>query len=88
MPEWAVIEREFPVRISLKGIDKVGMLNEITNYISNVMGVNMRKLQLGGDNGVFEGYIEMLVRDKDSLKNLLDNLRKIDGIEDVVRTDI
>ncbi len=88
VPEWAVIEREFPVRISLKGIDKVGMLNEITNYISNVMGVNMRKLQLGGDNGVFEGYIEMLVRDKDSLKNLLDNLRKIDGIEDVVRTDI
>lgn len=88
VPEWTTIEQEFPVRISLKGIDKIGMLSEITNYISNVMGVNMRKLQLGGENGVFEGYIEMLVRDKRNLQKMLEDLRKIDGIEDVVRTDI
>lgn len=88
VPEWEMIEKEFPVRISLKGIDKVGMLNDITNYISNVMGVNMRKLQLGCEEGIFEGFIEMLVKDKKNLQNMIENLRKIDGIEDVVRTDI
>lgn len=86
--QWVMQDRDFQVRISLHGIDRTGLLHEITHFISLTMGVNMRNLQLGTDGGIFEGYIDMLVKDKNSLDNMLDGLRKIEGIQDVVRMDI
>ena len=78
----------FLVRISLRGIDRVGLLNEITRYISLVMGVNMRKLNLGAEQGIFEGYIDMLVRDRKVLDELITKLGGISGIQSVMRTEI
>ena len=88
IPEWSISDTEYPIRISLKGIDRVGLLNDISAHISQVFGINMRKLQLSVEGGVFEGYIELLVKDKRNLENMVDGLKKIDGIQDVVRTDI
>ena len=88
IPQWIIQEKEFPVRISFKGIDRIGLLNEISYFISQTFGVNMRKLQLGTDEGIFEGYIELLVKDKNTLNEMLDGLKKIEGIQDVIRTDI
>ena len=48
----------------------------------------MRKLNLSTENGVFEGFIELLVKDKSLLDNMVSGLKSIEGIEDVVRTDI
>lgn len=87
-PKWVIQQKEFPVRISFKGIDRVGLLNEITFFISQTMGVNMRKLMLDTEEGIFEGYIELFVQDKNTLNDMLSELRKIEGIQDVVRTDI
>ena len=81
-------EEEFTVRISLKGIDRVGLLNDITQTVSVAMGINMNSLNLGTRDGVFEGFIEMKVRDRKELDSMLASLQKIDGISDVVRTDI
>lgn len=89
VPEWGASSREdFPVRISIKGIDRVGILNELTFFISKTLGVNIRKIHLGSDGGVFEGYLELLVSDRDGLNEMLDGFAKIDGIREVVRTDI
>ena len=88
VPQWSAFDREYPVRISLKGIDRVGLLNEISGFISKTLGINMRKLHLTTEGGVFEGFIEMLVHDKRVLTRMADGLRQIDGIQDVVRTDI
>ena len=78
----------FPVRIMLKGIDRIGLLNEITGYISVAMGVNMRKLNLSTEDGIFEGYIDMLVHDRTVLESMIDNLKNIKGIQDVMRIEI
>ena len=88
VPEWVAVQQEYPIRISLKGIDRVGLLNDISSFISQTLGINMRKLQLSTDSGLFEGFIELLVRDKKNLERMVDGLSKIDGIQDVVRTDI
>lgn len=88
VPQWTAGDKEFPIRISLKGIDRVGLLTEISSFISQALGINMRRLQLSGDDGVFEGYIELLVRDKSVLDSIVDGLKKVDGIQDVIRTDI
>lgn len=86
-PRWVVSNAEYPIRLSVKGIDRLGLLNEISNFISNTMGVNMRKLFLGSDQGIFEGYIELLVKDKHTLDDMVEGLKKIDGIQDVIRTE-
>ena len=88
VPQWGAVQQEYPIRISLKGIDRVGLLNDISSYISQTLGINMRKLQLSTDGELFEGFIELLVRDKKNLERMVDGLSKIDGIQDVVRTDI
>ena len=90
VPDWEGITEDtaFPVRISLRGLDRVGLLNEISQLISLVIGVNMRKIYLGADEGIVEGYIEIYVHDKTVLSELISNLRSIDGIQNVVRTDI
>lgn len=88
VPEWIVGDAEYPIRISLKGIDKVGLLSDIASFISKTLGINMRKITLSTEDGVFEGYIELLVKDKKNLEDMVDGLSRIEGIQDVVRTDI
>ena len=64
------------------------MLNDITGYISLAMGVNMRRLNLNNENGIFEGYIDMYVHDREVLETMMDKLQKINGIQSVIRTDM
>ncbi len=73
--------------ISLKGLDRVGMLNDITRYLSLVMGVNMRRLSLQAESGLFEGYIDLYVNSKDILEKLIKKLSSIEGIEKVTRSE-
>jgi GTP pyrophosphokinase len=89
-PNWEDVRANsvFPVRISLRGIDRLGLLNDITHFISQDLGVNMTKLMLGVNGGIFEGYIEMYVSDKKLLNRLIKQLSAIDGIESVDRTEL
>ena len=90
VPQWPdeTMEKSFLVRISLKGLDRVGLLNEISRYLSLVMGVNMRRLVLSADEGLFEGYIDLYVNSKDVLEKMIKKLSGIDGIESVSRSDL
>jgi len=80
--------KTFLVRISLKGIDRMGLLNEISRFLSLVMGANMRRLNLSADKGIFEGYIDLYVNSKDVLEKILKKLTTIEGIETVSRIDL
>ena len=80
--------KTFLVRISLKGLDRMGLLNEISRFLSLVMGANMRRLNLSADNGIFEGYIDLYVNSKDVLEKILKKLTTIEGIESVSRIDL
>ncbi|MDD6772761.1 MAG: RelA/SpoT family protein [Bacteroidales bacterium] len=88
VPDWTAKEKEYPIRLSLKGIDRLGIMNDISFFISKTLGINMRRLSLWTEGGVFEGYIELLVKDKKILENMIDGLLKIEGIQNVLRTDI
>ena len=88
VPQWGAVQQEYPIRISLKGIDRLGLLNDISSFISRTLGINMRKLQLSTEDGLFEGFIELLVRDKKNLERMVEGLSRIDGVQDVIRTDI
>ena len=82
------VDQSFLVRLSLKGYDRIGIINEISRYISLVMNVNMRRIYLNTEDEVFDGYIDLYVHDKDDLERLIRRLGKIEGVQSVVRTDL
>ena len=75
-------------RISLEGIDRIGVLSDLTRVISLVLGVNMRKLHIETHDEIFEGFIDLYVHNTDDLDKLIKALSKVKGIERVKRVDI
>ena len=75
-------------RISLKGTDRVGMINDITRLTSKDLNVNIRRFNLGAEDGIFDGFIDLYVHDIDDLENLIMKLKNIKGIESVARTEL
>jgi GTP diphosphokinase len=77
----------FLVYIYIKGIDSMGLLNEITQVISRQLNVNIRKLDIETNDGIFEGKVQLYVHDVDDVKAICDNLRKIQNIKSVTRVE-
>ena len=89
--KWAEEENsdnKYLARIDLKGTDRIGMINDITRLTSKVMGVNIRRFNIGTEDGIFEGFIDLYVHDIADLEALIHKLQKIKGIESVAKTDL
>jgi GTP pyrophosphokinase len=69
----------------MSGIDNLGLINAITEVISDEMHVNMRNINFSTDGGTFTGKITVVVNNKNTLKKLVTNLQKINGIDKVSR---
>ena len=78
-------QEEFTVSIDLTGIDKIGLLNNITNVISENLNMNIRKLNLETDGGVFKGTIIISVKTNNLVNKVIEKLKKLNGIEKVKR---
>ena len=78
-------QEEFATQIKLSGIDNLGLVNNITQVISSNMHVNMKSLHFETDDGVFNGTVNVVVNNKTMLNKLMNNLKKINGIEKVTR---
>ncbi len=77
----------FLVHIYIKGIDHVGLLNDITQVISRQLNVNIRKVNIETIDGIFEGKVQLYVHDVDDVKELISKLRKIPNIKSVTRVE-
>jgi len=80
-------ELSFLVYIYIKGIDNMGLLNEVTQVISRQLNVNIRKLTIETEDGIFEGKIQLWVHDVDDVKTICNNLKKIQNIKQVSRVE-
>jgi len=77
----------FLARISMTGIDRIGLVNDITSVISKELNVNMRNVNISVHNEVFEGTIDLYVHHIKDLNNLIYKISNIKGIEDVRRVE-
>lgn len=80
-------ELSFLVTIYIKGIDNVGLLNEVTQVISHQLNVNIRKLNIETNNGIFEGKIQLYVHDVDDVRTICNNLKQIQNIKQISRIE-
>ena len=78
-------QQDFTSLITISGIDKLGLINNITKVISNNMHVNTKSMNFQTDDGVFNGKINVVVKNITMLNRLIQNLKKINGIDKVSR---
>jgi GTP pyrophosphokinase len=78
-------QQEFKAILHITGMDTIGLTNKLTKVISDNMNVNIQSISLSGDAGIFNGQISVIVQNNTILKKLIDNIKKIDGIDKVSR---
>tara|TARA_Y100000589_G_scaffold57502_1_gene47888 strand:- start:5880 stop:8078 length:2199 start_codon:yes stop_codon:yes gene_type:complete len=79
-------EIDFVATINLKGIDRLGLMNKVTQIISNQMNVNIKSMNITTEDGLFEGIITLKVHNVAFLKELTKKLEKVESITSITRT--
>ena len=78
-------QNDFKTELIITGIDRIGLVNEVTKVISNNLNINMKKVFFESNDGVFNGRVIVVVKNISILNNLMKNLKKINGIDKVTR---
>ena len=76
---------EYNAVLKLTGIDKKGLVNEVSRMISNNMNVNINKINFDTEDSFFTGEIHVSVPNKNILNKLVQNLSRVNGIDKIVR---
>ena len=77
--------QDYTSTIKISGIDNLGIVNQITKLISNTLNINIKKMSFDTVDNIFRGKITLKVKTKNILNDLIKRLKKINGIEKVVR---
>lgn len=86
--KWAIHKLvSFIARINMIGVDRIGLVNDITNIISSELKVNMTKINITVKDGIFEGTIDLYVHHTQDLNNLIMKISNIRGIDSVKRVE-
>lgn len=75
----------FVIKIELKGIDRMGILSDIVHVITHNLAMNIRKISLDTENGIFKGKIEIYIHNVEDFRILSIKLEQIQGIKSVMR---
>lgn len=78
-------QQEFKATLTISGIDTIGLVNEVTKVISSNLHIDMKQVHFDSDGGVFTGKVVVIVKNKTILNNLIENIKKINGIDKVTR---
>ena len=86
--EWVSGAREaFVAKLEVRGADKVGILQDLSNIITNRLNIDIRSISIAGDAGYYEGRISVTVYNIEQLNHLIETLKTMDSSTSVVRTD-
>lgn len=77
----------FLAGIKIQGTDELGLVLNVTKVISSQLNINMRSISFDTEDGIFEGTIMVYVHDAKHLSHLIENLKKVKGVTNVIRID-
>ena len=73
----------FDATIHISGIDRIGLLNEVTQVISSQMNVNIHKVTITCEDDIFEGTLELRVHDRDDVRAIIDGLKTVPDLKEI-----
>ena len=84
--KWNMHKRMFfDATIEIHGIDRKGMLLDVSKVITSQLDINIHKITISSDKGIFDGTIELRVHDRSEVKVIVDSLMKIEDLKEVQR---
>ena len=75
----------FDATIEIRGIDRKRMLHDVSEVISDKLDVNIHRVTIESNEGIFDGQIEIRVHDRSEVKVIMDELRKVEDIKEVLQ---
>ncbi len=84
---WESVQTSLPATVLIEGIDRHGILQELTQLISNQLNIDIRSLHIDTDKEVFHCRLGVLVHDTDVIVRLCNKIKKISGVQSAVRSD-
>lgn len=82
---WDVRSVKFTAHIHIEGIDRFGILQELTAMISSHLAIDIRKLDIEAEKEVFHCDLWVKVEDSDVVTDLCSKIKKIDGVQKAAR---
>ena len=73
----------FDATIRIRGIDRQGLLLDLAEVVSDKLGINIRKIVISTDNGIFDGSIEIRIHDREEVNVIMEKLKAIEGLQEV-----
>lgn len=73
----------FDATIQIRGIDRKGMLHDISEVISEKLDVNIHRITINADEGIYDGKIEIRVHDRSEAQEIVNALKKIEDLKEV-----
>jgi GTP pyrophosphokinase len=73
----------FDAAIEIRGIDRIGMLRDVAEVLTDQLNLNIHRITISTDEGIFDGNIELRVHDRDNVKLIVEKLKDIDGMKGV-----
>ncbi|TCP24772.1 GTP pyrophosphokinase [Tenacibaculum skagerrakense] len=80
-------KQEFSAILMISGVDNKGIVNNITRIISSNMDVFINSINISGNAGIFEGKISLTIKNKNQLTKLINNIKKVEGVQKVTRVN-
>lgn len=79
--------QDFRSTLDIKGIDRIGLVKDVTDILSNSMNLDMKSVNFSSDDGIFLGQIAVVVANKNQLDDVIKKIKKVNGVTKVKRKD-
>lgn len=83
--KWGSLADKFQATISIQGIDRIGVLEDITSTLSKKLSINLRSLNIKASDEIFACELSVMIDSTDTLDKILQALLEIDGIQSAIR---
>ena len=77
--------KENIAKITVHGIDRMGIVNKLTEIVSNQQNINMKSISFETEDGIFEGNLTVMVYDTEHLEQLMRKFEQVEGVQRVIR---
>jgi GTP pyrophosphokinase len=80
-------KQDFKAVLHMNGVDNEGIVNNVTRIISNSQGINLQRINISSDDGIFDGKISLNVKNSPQLNKLIKRIQKVEGVKKVERVN-
>ena len=75
--------RLFVTSIHVRGIDRIGLLNDVTHVFSSELQLNIMKVNIDCMDGIFDAHFSFRIHDREEVANIINRLKQISDLQEI-----